>query len=301
MIGPFRKEPKSFQDRMVDLANRLLKLEINVIIKDNMTSLPLKTHRHALIDIAGKYRDELKKFGVDTDELFTCFDISNITTSQIEKVKKDIRDEKLLILIENKLIDHIFLNASDGFALGLPLEERSINWPLGSYAAYDRIREIASEEIDKNEENEHIVLLRRMRDMSDNIKEIFIALADREREKKKVKDLDVFLKTALTKAEAKLIFNDLARLEINRQDIQLYEHEKSMIWKAWDIGTEEVKMQSVIFLDGDVITRVSPDVLKDDRKILLELHQNAVQTSIKYWSTLINLIEEIIRIIVTNK
>ena len=58
--------------------------------------------------------------------------------------------------------------------------------------------------------------------------------------------------------------------------------------KTWEVGTEEIVMQTVVFLDGDVVQRVRPDVVRSD--LLLPIHQMGVKTSIDAWNTLARLI-----------
>jgi hypothetical protein len=60
--------------------------------------------------------------------------------------------------------------------------------------------------------------------------------------------------------------------------------------KAWEIGTETVLFQSVIQIDGDVVTRLSPVIGNAERGFLAELHKTSVQTSIAQWQAMFNLV-----------
>jgi hypothetical protein len=58
--------------------------------------------------------------------------------------------------------------------------------------------------------------------------------------------------------------------------------------KIWETGAERVVMQSVIQMDGDVITRVHPGMRED--RVLHELHNQATVTAIKTWMDMFRLI-----------
>lgn len=63
-----------------------------------------------------------------------------------------------------------------------------------------------------------------------------------------------------------------------------------LVRKAWEIGTETVLFQSVIQIDGDVVTRLSPQIGSADRAFLSELHKGSVQTSMARWQAMFDLV-----------
>jgi hypothetical protein len=62
--------------------------------------------------------------------------------------------------------------------------------------------------------------------------------------------------------------------------------EVGFIRKAWDVGTETVLVQTMVQLDGDVLTRVAEPVLREERQGLLAIHRDGVEYSLKYWQGL---------------
>jgi hypothetical protein len=52
------------------VARRLLNIEVNTIVRDNMTAEPMPPAPHALLDIAGQYAQELCALGVDLQAYF---------------------------------------------------------------------------------------------------------------------------------------------------------------------------------------------------------------------------------------
>jgi len=66
--------------------------------------------------------------------------------------------------------------------------------------------------------------------------------------------------------------------------------DQSRVRKIRDIGTEVVIAQSRIHLDGDVITRISPDCLEGARgEAMLAVHREGVDRSVRFWNHLAEL------------
>lgn len=88
--------------------------------------------------------------------------------------------------------------------------------------------------------------------------------------------------------------NNYTRTEIenNQPPFPLTSNELVTIRKAWEIGTEKIAMQTVIQLDGDVVTRISPEYAKPDKKVIHEIHQQGVSISMKAWGELVGVVKE---------
>ena len=67
--------------------------------------------------------------------------------------------------------------------------------------------------------------------------------------------------------------------------------QRLLIRKMWELGTEEVVMQTCISLDGDVVTRIDPQLLAKPaelREVLLGVHRESTSVSIRFWSALVS-------------
>ena len=62
-----------------------------------------------------------------------------------------------------------------------------------------------------------------------------------------------------------------------------------LLRKIWEVGTEEIAIQTVIQIDGDVITRVQAAHAGPDAP-MLALHHDAVRTAVDFWSGLVSLV-----------
>ncbi|MBI4300187.1 MAG: hypothetical protein HY677_03550 [Chloroflexi bacterium] len=212
----------SITDQIRTVAVDLVNLEINTIIKPNITGGKMPDPRHALIDIGKDYCFKLRDLNVDTG--------------------------------------------------GLDLER------LGSYAAFDGFRKLTKTEISRLTEagatltptqEAGLYMLYRIRDMSGQINGVFEDLRSRHEEKWD---------------------NDCTREEIqNLPQLRLTPHQIALIRKVWEIGVEEIAMQTVIQLDGDVITRIQPEYAHGGHEALLAMHREAVITSVDFWKELIGI------------
>jgi hypothetical protein len=64
--------------------------------------------------------------------------------------------------------------------------------------------------------------------------------------------------------------------------------------KLWELGLEVVWARTVIQLDGDVVTRVLPEVIEQDTEKVLLLQNQGVRTAVGYWRTIIELVRSLI-------
>lgn len=70
--------------------------------------------------------------------------------------------------------------------------------------------------------------------------------------------------------------------------------DRAQIRKIWEIGAERVLIQTVIQIEGDVVTRISPDLQALDKQYLLPIHQDGVKTAMRTWSALIAIAQGLI-------
>lgn len=66
------------------------------------------------------------------------------------------------------------------------------------------------------------------------------------------------------------------------------------IRKIWEIGTADIAMQTVIQIDGDVVTYVQPYYARAAHRELHALHRQSVEASMTMWATLIQTISALI-------
>lgn len=70
--------------------------------------------------------------------------------------------------------------------------------------------------------------------------------------------------------------------------------DRAFLRKVWEIGTEKVLIQTVVQIEGDVITRISPLIASGNRQHLMVVHKDGIETSLKMWGELVSLAERLI-------
>jgi hypothetical protein len=73
--------------------------------------------------------------------------------------------------------------------------------------------------------------------------------------------------------------NDLPPVSLTRKD-------RATLSKAWELGTDTVALQTVVLIDGDIITRVSAEYAGEQHQIVRQIHKEAVDLSMRTWELL---------------
>jgi len=95
--------------------------------------------------------------------------------------------------------------------------------------------------------------------------------------------------------ESEIWNNDIDRYRMNViKDLDLTTEQVTLLRKAWEVGTERIVLQTVIQIDGDVTTRIAERFLKNqDKSVVLKIHNDSITTSTSFWSNLIRAMGEI--------
>jgi hypothetical protein len=165
-------------------------------------------------------------------------------------------------------------------AMGADINEVKPNDTVtGGYSRFDLYRTIAKKksiQLAQNDpDNLHdINMLQRIKNNSNRIKAIFNG------------------KDALARNE----FSNqqlAAKFDQGMQDLTLDRNDYLALRKFWELGTEEIAIQTVVQLDGDVTTRVQPQYADAQSTTVHQLHQSSVNLSYQYWKSLIQLVGDL--------
>jgi hypothetical protein len=63
--------------------------------------------------------------------------------------------------------------------------------------------------------------------------------------------------------------------------------------KIWDIGMEEIVVQTVVHMTGDVTTRVQDGIAGTRAELVLSIHRQTIDVSVGRWRDLLQAIKEI--------
>jgi hypothetical protein len=249
------------------IAENLLTLEVNTIIKPNLMATKMPSNRReALLEISRDYHFAL--------------------------VELECRDP--------------IIWTSGGVMAFLELRSRAIQ---GAKVIND-IKHLLSKD-DRQHYLEKQVILNRIQSQSEQLISMFIALA-------KVKnpnfDLQTHIKAMTAKVETAAKDNHTTAEELSKiyevsdgdncvwnndlprgkmqdiDDLDLTPTQVNLVRKIWEIGTEQVVLQTVIHADGDITSRISESLLYEPNPILFQLHHESVQGAVGFW---VNLVETI--------
>ena len=73
-------------------------------------------------------------------------------------------------------------------------------------------------------------------------------------------------------------------------DISIDPHYVALIRKSWDMGVEQVVMQTVIQLDGDMISRIQKGYEREEFHGLQQLHLATCRMGVETWQTMTQLV-----------
>lgn len=245
-----------FRESVRGIVEDLTTLEINTCVKDSMTGGKMPEPPHVLLDIAKEYAGWLADRGVPVGYFFhpNVRDLASLRSGPPAGPEQHAFEDDKLT------------NGSETF-----LRVR--------YAArYGR----KLLEADENTRPDDLVLCDRIKGNCDQLKGLLQRLAQHHQ------DDDKFPAT-IGVTRQQLMFNGTARhpLRLDAQD-------RTTLRKIWELGCERVVMQSVVQLDGDVITRVVPDVARGKRAALVQIHEQSVGVALRTWTTLLDVVERLL-------
>lgn len=232
---------KSEKDKTETLLGQsLLRLEINTILKSNMTAEPMPPLPLALLSILDDYLTRLALLGAEWT-----------------RIAEALREKRITIT-----------------ASGQAATEAEVRTQLTPTSeTFDAVRTVATQLREaKESENRDATVLTRIIQCCELIMDII---------KRLPKTGMLSLHLGMTREQLQ---DREPPLRLGPYDISATQILR--IRKIWDIGTEEIVAQTSIDLTGDVVMRITPWLLKEENKALLDVHRDAVTTSTGYWKDL---------------
>jgi hypothetical protein len=249
------------------IAENLLTLEVNTIVKANMMATKMPSNRReAILEISRDYHFALVDLECREPIIWT----------------------------------------SGGVMAFLELRSRAVQ---GAKAIND-VKHLLTD-TDRQMYIEKQVILNRIQSQSEQLISMFVSLA------KGIKsdfDLQTYIKsmndkaTALAKEQNITVEelyktcdlydgencawnNDLPRSKMQDiADLDLNTTQVSLIRKIWEIGTEQVVLQTIIHADGDITSRISERLLQKPNPVLFQIHHESVQGAVGFWTNIVETI-----------
>jgi hypothetical protein len=276
----------------------LFSIEINTIKKEGMSAQRPPILPWQLKGIVDCYTNYLESIGVCTDLVkipdSMLFKLrGNDLAAELEKFdKRDANDR--LYCFENQLIA---VHGDKFFTKQVPREESSImidpDNVTNGWTTFEKLRILSKHAYNDQStgvtlEDEQRIMLVRIRRNCEHIKAILRNIA-----KNPKNGLNGFIN--ITERE---LIEKLQEKQPNFANVQL--NQITTIRKIWEIGTETVLIQTVIQVEGDVITRITPQLiddhaLSDIRETLFNAHRSSIDVGLTHWKNLIGIVQELAR------
>ena len=235
----------SVRESLKQTARDLTTLEINTIVKHSMTARKMPPPGHAILDIAATYVD---KFQVDLRiPLATPFVDQDLGAGEVTHVQKWQQER---------------------------VERGTLRCDDYTFRCLRRAAYRVLEDCPKLEERDRVIV-ERIRRNADQIRGLLRNLEKRLRLGRNASDK----------------FLGCSRRELLERETRLGRHpqphlhpdEMALLRKIWDIGVEEVVMQSTVSLSGDVINRIQSGLEPKEAVALLEFHREGIVSGTRMW------------------
>lgn len=94
--------------------------------------------------------------------------------------------------------------------------------------------------------------------------------------------------------DASTTIYDLNLTKNNDFSLSMDSRDRVMIKRLYDLGTERIVMQTRFGIDGDVVTRIEENFANRPKQIVLDLHEEHTNLSLKYWQSLVDVVKNIV-------
>jgi hypothetical protein len=274
------------------LLDDLLNLEVNTIVKTGMTGRKMPALGHALIDIFSDYDSWLCRHGGPINEQWSAFLATPAAGEFLDANVANGRASEWWIVVgfgAKQTDDGLRAAESPRHADGYGLIDKLDDDPL-----FDADKDITDKNFDRLRRNARIA-------------EEMYGVLDRHRYQVETGD-DVMLRRILRncdqlreileKSSKKGQTATLSRSDRNgarnATADSLTAEDVITIRKAWEMGTEVVVLQTVVQLDGDIVTRVNEAFVAQRYQTLRDLHREGVANALEHWQFLVTTVESVV-------
>ena len=270
--------------QLKEIASDLTAIEINTIAASGMTGRKMPAWPHALIDIAQKYADFLTgpAIRLDLDAFKERFESlasaprQSADEDQEASPAKELRDMPLRFKADHAFYTFQLTNGEGTFDM--------LRWAARNVLERSRNRGPGAEASQPDQPPPP--------DIDDGQRAILIRIQ---------RSCDQLKGTARALGKTAPRFVGRTRAELQAQDDKgrnppgAPADALTRIRKIWDIGSDQIVMQTVVQLDGDVIFRARPDALTQGNQAFAQAHERATGIALGHWHSLFNLVIGLLR------
>ena len=278
-------------DSLTEIGRDLTKIEVNTVLKDGMTGRKMPWFPHALIDIAQVYVAALDRIGMQQSSLEAVLAIPEPLREAGDKTDQtELHPLRQSVLDGRTKAEGVFEAVDNGWDTF-----DKIRWAASLLLTRADQAAAANKASRYKLQPGDISVLQRIRGNCDQIKAILERLRKDPAWKpylweKPPDNIDQKRPTGKGKSRFQLISMEMPTQNAPRLDAE----DATRIRKIWEVGIERIVAQTVIQIDGDVITRVQEGMNDLQTTNVLQIQQSGVDTGVRYWTTLLDIAERLI-------
>jgi hypothetical protein len=298
----------------------LLNIEVNTIIKHSMTAEKMPPLPFALLDIISTYGNALAELRVDLGLYFAksredCW-------KQLQGTEHEAKARAVYRTVhgadrqptEAELLDYVNdLWAVLGAETPPPLAIAPTHFSMldidNGWETFERLRIAAHDAHAHIVDGHDRVVLSRIVGSCARLKYILQGLQQRPPQPPKdprtrmripTRDPDEPLEYATLAELIPMSRNQLLSAGLRHKRIPrlLNSGDLTLVRKAWEVGVDCVLMQTCVQIDGDVLTRISEELLREDatgkRELIIEAHKRSVELGLSHWRVLVQVAAELV-------
>jgi hypothetical protein len=284
VIAPIEKRGntvtvRNWRDEISDLAYDLFNIEVNTIRAGGITGRKMPSWPHALVDIADGYRSflgpelgvQLADFWNEEHETTVQAILGTGSPAELDEALKEIGDD----------LDRVEAAPWDR-AGGIDPERIRTDELTFTRLRYAAKRTLFAAAPARPEDRPRFAL-------DDYQREVLIRI------RRNCDQLKTVLRQ-LREDRGCLAFIGLSRQGVIGQGVapRAPSEHAVRIRKIWDIGTDEIVLQTVLQLDGDVINRIKRNFDLARQEKLWEAHRRSVDLGVAHWQTMFELLQRLI-------
>ena len=113
----------------------------------------------------------------------------------------------------------------------------------------------------------------------------------------KVKDLRTKEARDLTPMSKTIYKLDMS--DYTQYRLIMFVGDRVKIKRMFDLGTENIVLQTRFALDGDVVTRIEESFANSPREVVLGIHDRQTNLTVNYWKSLVTMIKDFVNELIT--
>lgn len=298
-------------ERTDGILEDLLNIEVNTIVKHSMTAEKMPALPFALLDIISDYGHALAELRVDLEPYFAKSRAQ--VWKQLQGTEHEAKARAVHVLVhgpdkqpaEGALLNYVndlwaVLGADKPPPLAAAPTDFSMEHVDNGWETFERLRIAALDARTHITNGQDRVVIDRIVGSCARLKYMLQGLEQRPPQPAQTEQRDESVEYATLAELMPMSRNQLLSAGLRHKRIPrlLNSDDLTLVRKAWEVGVECVLIQTCVQIDGDVLTRISEELLREGaagkRKMIMEAHKRSVDIGLSHWRALVQVAVELV-------